>query len=290
MTLLKAIILGIIAGISDFLPVSLSGHVTLFSKIMGASESLDVMLLVYLHIGTLIAVFIVFFNPVSKTFGEFIGIFCDLFVNAKVFFAGPARGEEKRYRKIIRNRYRKLCALVLAALVPTIVIGLFAIRLADSLIGNLLGSGIGLLITALLLLVASFSGNYYKGPQEARYFDAVIIGAFQGFSAIPGISRFGMTTSSSYLSNFSVKLTLLFSFLISIPAVVGAFFHEGIRAKSFVPAAGLQNGLIAMAAAAVVGYFVLKAIKKFATAGYSRYFAAYCCAIGLISIILYYVL
>ena len=290
MTLIKSIILGIIAGITDFLPVSLSGHVTLFSKIMGTAGTVDIMFIIYLHIGTMIAVIIVFFNPISRAFSEFIGIICDIIVNAKVFFTGPSRGEERRYRRIVRNRYRKLDIMVIAALIPTIVIGLFAIRLSHSLIGNLLGSGIGLLVTALLLLVASFSGNYYKGPQEARYFDSIIIGAFQGFSAIPGISRFGMTVSSSYLSSFSIKLTLLFSFLLSIPTIIGAFFYEGITAKSFVPAAGVTNGLIAMAVAAVVGYFVLKALKRLACARYSRYFAAYCCAIGLVSIIMYYVI
>lgn len=290
MTLIKSIILGIIAGITDFLPVSLSGHTSLFSNIMGVSGSVDIMFIIYLHIGTLISVIIVYFKPISRAFGEFIGIFCDAFVNAKVMLTGPKKGEEKRYRRIIRNRYRKLCCMVLAALVPTIIIGIFAIRLSEGLIGNLLGSGIGLLVTALLLLVSSFSVNYYKGPTEAKYFDAVLIGAFQGFSAIPGISRFGMTTSSSYLSGFTVKLTLLFSFLLSIPTVLGAFFYEGIRTKSFIPAAGIQNGLVAMAVSAVIGYFVLKAVKNFTTARYSRYFAAYCCAIGLVSIILYYVL
>ncbi|MBR3397778.1 MAG: undecaprenyl-diphosphate phosphatase [Lachnospiraceae bacterium] len=290
MTLLQSIILGIIAGITDFLPVSLSGHITLFSNIMGAAGSVDMMFIIYLHIGTLISIIIVYFKPISRAFGEFLGIFGDMIVNAKVMFAGPKRGEEKRYRRISRNRYRKLCLLVLAALVPTVVIGVFAMRLSEGLIGNLLGSGIGLLITALLMLVASFSGQLYKGPQEARVFDGVIIGAFQGFSAIPGISRFGMTVSSSYLSAFSVKLTLLFSFLLAIPTVLGSFFYEGITKKTFVPAAGMTSALIAMAAAAVVGYFVLSAVKKFASARNSRYFSAYCCAIGLVSVILYYVL
>lgn len=290
MTLLQSIILGIIAGITDFLPVSLSGHITLFSNIMGATESVDMMFIIFLHIGTLISIIIVFFRPLSRAFDEFIGIFCDIFVNAKVRFAGPKRGEEKRYRRIVRNRYRRLCMMMLAALVPTVIIGIFAMRLSDNLIGNLLGSGIGLLITALLMLVASFSGNLYKGPQEIRTFDAVIIGAFQGFSSIPGISRFGMTVSSSYLSGFTTKLTLLFSFMLAIPTVLGSFFYEGITSKTFVPAAGVPAGLIGMAVSAVVGYFVLKTLKWLISVKYARYFAAYSCAAGLISIILYYVL
>lgn len=287
MTIIKAIIIGLVAGITDFLPVSTTGHITLFGNIMGIQGDIDLMLIIALHLGTLISILLVYFRPVVRCFLEFIGIIADLITNIRVLFSG--RSGEKVYRKIVTNSYRKLVVLVLIALIPTIVIGCFVVTLTESLACNILASGIGLMVTALLLLVASFTGRLYKGPHEAKVFDAVLIGAFQGFSGFTGISRLGMSTSSAYLSGFTTKLALLFSFILAIPTVIGAFAYEAIRNGSAVPAVGIGFTLIAMMTAAIVGYFALVFLRRFLSSRFTRYFAAYCFVIGIVSIVIYLV-
>ena len=287
MTLLQSIILGIIAGITDFLPVSLSGHITLFSNIMGAAGSVDMMFIIYLHIGTLISIIIVYFKPISRAFGEFLGIFGDMIVNAKVMFAGPKRGEEKRYRRISRNRYRKLCLLVLAALVPTVVIGVFAMRLSEGLIGNLLGSGIGLLITALLMLVASFFGQLYKGPQEARVFDGVIIGAFQGFSAIPGISRTGIVYTAGVAGGLQRDFAAKYTIMLSVPVMFAANIVRLVdAARESFSLSDIPPCLVGMAAAIGAGILSIRVFRAMAAKGKFRTVGHYCCVAGVLSVIL----
>ena len=286
MSYIKALILGLIAGITDIFPVSATGHVTLFSNIMKNEGEIDLLFLIALHIGTMIAVIITYRQAFSRCFYEFFSLIGDLVFNIKMLFTG----KNDQRRKLIINTYRKIVALALIAMIPTVVIGFFVAILSETLVGNLLGSGIGMLVSALLLLVASFAGKPYKTPHAAKYFDSILIGAFQGFSGFPGISRVGMTTSAAFLSGFSVKLTLLFTYLLSTPAVIGAYVLEIIRTKSFISSVGIGYTLIAMLGSAVAGFFALKFAKNFITPKHSKYYAAYCLAIGAVSMIIYLVI
>ena len=287
MNAIKALLLGIIAGITDFLPVSSSGHITLFSNILGVEGEIDLMFIIAIHIGTMIAVILVYIKPFKRVLKEFAGLCADLSYNIKVAFSHSSG--DRRYKKAVRNQYRKLTVMILIALIPTAVIGILVTTLSESLVGNLLGSGIGLMVSALLLLVASFAGNTYKTPHEAKYVDAVLVGAFQGFSGFPGISRMGMTCSSGMLSGFSLKFTLMFTFLLEIPTVIGAFIVEAIRMRGVVSSVGFLYSFIALIAAAAVGYFVLSLVKKIFSNASSRIFAVYCFVIGIISIVIYIV-
>lgn len=288
MTVIKALILGIIAGITDFLPVSATGHVTLFANIMGVEGDIDLIFMIAIHIGTLISVFLVFYKPILRVLYEFFGLIGDIIANTKLKFS-HTRNKEKKHRRLIKNKYRKLAALVCVAMIPSIIIGFFVASLSETLIGNLLGSGIGLFVTALLLLVSSFSGELTRGPKEAKYTDAIFIGAFQGFAGFPGVSRLGMTTSSAFLSGFAPKFALMVSFVLSIPTVLGAFVFEAIRANGVVSNAGLLPTFIAMIAAAIVGYVALRFLKNLIQPAFARIFAIYTCVVGIISVIIYLV-
>ena len=286
MSIVKALIIGIIAGITDFLPVSASGHVTLIGNIMGLKGEIDLMFVIALHLGTLISVLLVFFEPISKALAECFGIFSDVLYNIRTAFSRSSR-REKTYAKIVTGQYRKLVCLIIVALIPTIVFGVLSTMLSEALFGNLLATGIGLLVSALLLLVASFSGQLVKTPREAKYTDAVLIGAFQGFAGIPGVSRLAMTSSSAFLSGFRPKFTLMFSFILYIPTVIGCFIFEAIRTKSVFSGVGAGYTVIAMFTAAIVGYFVLTFLRGLIQPRFSRFFAVYCFAVGLVSIIIY---
>ena len=286
MNFVKALILGLIAGVTDIFPVSATGNVTLFSNIMKIEGEIDLLFLIALHIGTMIAVIITYRQAFSRCFYEFFSLIGDVVFNIKMLFTS----KNDQHRKLITNTYRKIVALALVSMIPTVVIGFFVAILSETLVGNLLGSGIGMLVSALLLLVASFAGKPYKTPHAAKYFDAVLIGAFQGFSGFPGISRTGVTSSAAFLSGFSVKLTLLFTYLLSAPAVIGAYVLEAIRMKSFISSAGITCTLLAMLASAVAGFVALKFVKALITPKHSKYYAAYCLAIGAVSMIIYLVI
>ena len=286
MNFIKALILGLVAGVTDIFPVSATGHVTLFSNIFKIEGEIDLLFLIALHIGTMIAVILSYRQAFSRCFYELFTLIGDLIFNVKMLFTGKI----DQSRKVITNTYRKIVALALVSMVPTLIIGFFVAVLSETLVGNLLGSGIGMLVSALLLLVASFAGKPYKTPHAAKYIDAVLIGAFQGFSGFPGISRTGVTSSAAFLSGFSVKLTLLFTYLLSAPAVIGAYVLEAIRMKSFISSAGVAYTLLAMLASAVAGFFALRFVKTFITPKHSKYYAAYCLAIGAVSMIIYLVI
>ncbi len=286
MSVIKAIILGLVAGVTDFLPVSSSGHLALFANILGVEGEIDFLFIVAVHIGTMIAVILAYFSQISKTLFEIIGFFKDIAANIRTLFS---KSPDKAYRRLVTGSYRKLAVMVLIALIPTAILGFFVMALSESLSGNLMASGVGLMITALILLVASFSGRSYKGPHEAKYVDAVLIGAFQGFSVFPGVSRIALTVSSAKLNGFTSKFALLFSFILFIPSVIGSFIVESIRSGSIVSNVGVGYTLIAIVVAAVVGYFILRILKKLLSNTFSKFFALYCFIIGLVSIIYYIV-
>lgn len=287
MTVIKALILGIVAGVTDFLPVSASGHITIVSNIMGVEGEIDLLFIIAVHLGTLLSVLLVYYMSAYRCLTETFAIIGDILTNLLEFFSRT--GREKKYRRIITNHYRKLSVMILIALIPTIVIGILVTGLSENLIGNALGAGIGFFVSALLLLVASFAGRAFKGPHEAKYFDAFLVGAFQGFAGFPGISRLGMTVSSSFLSGFTSKLAILFSLMLSIPTVLGAFVFEAIRMKSAISTVGAGFTVISMFTATIVGYAVLMLLRRLVSQRYARVFSIYCLVAGVVSVIIYLV-
>ena len=287
MSILQAILLGAVQGVTEFFPVSSSGHLTLISNLMGIEGSTNLMFVIMLHIGTLLAVIAVFYRDILRLGKEFAGIFADLLCTLTLWVSSRRSPENVRYRKIVSNNYRKFALMLLISMIPTAIIGYLICPLSEAVNGNLLASGMGLMITALLLLVSSFMLSTNKGPREVKYVDAFLIGAFQGFSGFPGISRLGMTVSSGYLSGFSGKFVLKYSYVLCVPTILGAIILEGSRAHTSNVVIGVLPCLAGMAAAAVVGFFVIRLAVKLISKRGNRIFAAYCMLIGIISVVGY---
>jgi undecaprenyl-diphosphatase len=287
MSVLQAILLGAVQGVTEFFPVSSSGHLTLVSNLLGVEGSASLMFMIMLHVGTLIAVVAVFYRDILRLASELVRMLLDLVENLRLYLAGRKSGKEIRYRKIVSGNYRKFALLLLVSMIPTCVIALLICPLTEALTGNLLASGMGLMITALLLLVASFVLGSDKGPMKARYSDAVLIGAFQGFSAFPGISRLGMTAASGYLNGFSRKFVIKYAFVLSVPVILGAMILEGRRANFYLGSTGILPCIAAMVTAAVVGYFTIKAAIRLISRKRLRGFAGYCIVMGILSVIGY---
>lgn len=120
MNVLQAALLGLVQGVTEFFPVSSTGHLTLVGKLLGAEGATSLMFMIMLHLGTLVAVLSVFYKDILRIIAETIGILADAVTNLKIYIAEHKQPEGRRYIKILSNGYRKFTALILISLIPTI--------------------------------------------------------------------------------------------------------------------------------------------------------------------------
>ena len=287
MNILQAALLGLVQGVTEFFPISSSGHLALIGNLLGAEGTTNLLFVVMLHMGTLLSILTVFYKDILRILFEVAGMIRDLFFNLKLHFSNPMREGHIPYRKILGGSYRKFTALLLVSLIPTVLVACLVSPIVEMLTGNLLASGLGLFITALLLFVSSFIMVSDRGPKEAKFLDAFVIGAFQGFGAFPGNSRLAMTLSSGFLSGFTRKFTIKYAFLLAVPTIIGAMLFEGSRSHAMDVAVGVLPCLTGMAVSAVVGFFMIRLALKVLSRKRNRFFALYCLIIGIISIVGY---
>ena len=261
MSILQAIFLGIVQGLTEFLPVSSSGHLAILQNVFhidtGSTVTFDVML----HVGTLLVVFLVYWKDICKLIVEALRMLADIFSNLKTLFSRNNTGEPKKYRRIIRTNYRKFVLLILVSTIPTGLMGYFGRKLIEDASGTLLVPGICLLITAVLLLLSDQVDNCWKIPKDVSWGEGVLVGIAQGFATLPGLSRSGSTIAACTFCGFERRFAVKYSFILSIPAILGAAVLElGDMASEGVSASMMGNYLAGMAAAAICGYFAIRTI------------------------------
>ena len=290
MSVIHAIILGIIQGITEFLPVSSFGHLCAVQDLLGGSRGSGVLFEVMLHLGTMIALIFVFRKDIKKIGIELIGMFLDLIGNANIFLYNRRTGKNLTYAKIVSGTYRKLTALIFVSTIPTILIGYQCKRLVVRSASSHMFSGIGILLTGVILLVVDYSNiNGNKGTREANFGDAMWMGICQGISVLPGLSRFGLTISAGLFCGLSRKFAVKYS-LLSIPAVIGAFFVEAgeFTAVSMTVGKGFTY-ILGMIVAGVTGYLVIRFMLKLSNQVRLRYFAFYSFAAGILILAVNYI-
>lgn len=285
MTLFQAIIMGLVQGITEFLPVSSSGHLVIISQLLHMNSDTGIIFDIMLHVGTLIAVFAAFWSDIKRLFIEIFRIFRDVFLNIKIFFYNKKENDAKRYHKILQNNYRKLVILIMISSIPTAIIGLLLRSLVISASTSLLAAGSGLLITAVLLFVVDYNQNGMKIPMDVTYADAMIIGICQGLAVFPGISRSAITITACLLCGFQKKFSVRYSFIMSIPAIIGAAVLELVKVSKadIIWMEGLY-GIIGMVIAAGVGFICIKMMLVLVQKRKFKFFAMYCAAIGIVAI------
>lgn len=226
MTILQAIFLGIIQGLTEFLPVSSSGHLAIAQNIFeidtGGSMLFDIML----HVGTLAAVFVAYRKDIVRMIREAICICIDIGANTKIWISNRKNDEALRYKRIIHNNYRKFVVLILVSTIPTGVIGYAAKNLVEAASATLIVPGVCLLLTGVLLVVADFTEDGKKIPRDVSYTNGFFIGIAQGISTLPGLSRSGTTITACLVSGFDKRFAVKYSFLMAVPAVLGASVLE----------------------------------------------------------------
>ncbi len=290
MSLLEAILMGVIQGVTEFLPVSSSGHLALF-QIAFKLDEVGLLFDCLLHLGTLIAVFVVYRRDIWKMICEGFAIIGDFFANIGTAFLRLAGHKDKRYRRVIRNGYRKFVMLVIVSTIPTGIIGIAASDLIEFASTILLVPGICLIATSILLFIADRCREGTKTPKQVSYTNALIIGICQGMATLPGLSRSGTTITACLLSGFDRRFAVKYSFIMSIPAILGSLVLQLFDIKSLN--IGTQQWLYYLAGtavAAVVGYICIKIMLYIVKEKKYTIFSIYCLIVGIISIGAYFII
>lgn len=269
----EAILLGIIQGLTEFLPVSSSGHLVLFQRLFGLEEA-ELFFDVCVHLGTLLAVIVVFRQ-------EIINILLALMR----FLASS--GSKKTFRqKIESDPNLKLALLIVIGSIPTAVLGFLFRGIADRLFASAFIAGLMLMVTGLLLWITRWTPTRLEqaGADRLTPQNALIIGVVQGLAIIPGISRSGSTISIGLLLGISRETAARYSFLLSIPAIIGAgllSLKEGLSQTDLA----IQISLLGAVTAALVGYGALKTLLHVVKKGRLHLFAPYCWLAGILAIV-----
>lgn len=281
----KALILGLVQGLAEFLPISSSGHLIIIKQVLGVDLGSGGMFFdVMLHFGTLIAIFIAFWKDIKRLIIDGIHIVIDIFANIIIFFVKIIH-RDKEYRYVIKTSYRKFVMLIIISTIPTAIIGLLMSDIVEMANDMIIVPGVCLFITAIFLFIADFVDVEEKTPKEASYISAGMIGIAQGLATMPGISRSGTTITACLLCGFDKKFAVKYSFIMSIPAVLGAVVLE---LKDFTPdiivREDIPGCIIATVVAAVVGYFSICFMMSLVRGKKYKYFAIYCIILGGIAV------
>ena len=290
MSLIEALLLGLVQGLTEFLPVSSSGHLAILKNLLQIKET-GIIFSVLLHTGTLAVLLAAFRQDVKKLLLEGCKTIYDFAGNFKIYFKNRHEQEAIRYKKLISNNYRKLFLLLLVSTLPTAVEGILLEDLVLQAESNLLAPAIGLFITGIFLLVIDFFPAGKKIPKDVGYGTAFFIGIFQGIAVFPGISRLGITLAVCLMCGFNRKFAIKYAFLTAIPAVLGVAFWELIQ----VPGSGISAGtfgiyLAAAVVAGITGYFCIRLMLRLIRKKKFSFFAGYCFLLGTAAAVCNFVL
>ena len=288
MTLIQSVFLGIVQGVTEFLPVSSSGHLAILRNLFGIQTDGGLLFDVMLHLGTVIAICAVFCKDILRMAGETARMISDICKNSSIFIHNKKEKDAVRYKRILHNNYRRFVVMVLCATIPTAVIGYTARDLVNMAYDSLLMPGIGLIMTAVLLIIADASESGKKIPKDISFTSAFMIGIAQGISTLPGLSRSGATIAASLISGYDRRFAVKYSFIMAIPAILGAVILELAQpGSSNVSLTQFFIYLIGAAVAGVVGFFCIKKMLKIVRRKKFSGFAIYCLIVGSVSIIAY---
>ena len=260
MSILQSIFLGIVQGITEFVPISSSGHLVLFQSLFGMKEP-PIFFDVMLHLGTLLSVVIYFRMDIWKI--------------AQALGAVLRKGHKN-------SPQLKLFLLIVLATIPTGLMGIVLKDWFESFFSRPQMVGMMLLVTGLVLWLTQWIRRKGRPLERMRWIDSILIGIAQGLAIIPGISRSGSTISTGLFCGLDRELSARFSFLLSIPAILGAAVLEFRKMDGIQE---LWTMLIGTAVAFGVGILSLMFLMRIIKAGKFSNFSYYCWSLGIIMII-----
>lgn len=253
MDILQGIILGIVQGLTEFLPVSSSGHLILFKKLFGIDqEQFGLTFDIALHFATLIAVFVVFWPDIVA---------------------------------ILKKPVQKLTGLLIIATIPAVFVGLFLDDYIEEISQSGGFLGFAFLFTAALMFFSQKIPSKSKNLDMMKYSDAAVIGLMQGVAVMPGISRSGSTTSAGLIMGVEKAASMRFAFLMSIPVILGSAVL-GVKDIATNPEPiNWAPVLAGMLAAGVSGYFAVRFMLNFFKKRSLNIFSVYVAVLGILILI-----
>ncbi len=274
MSILDAIIQGIVQGLTEFLPVSSSGHLSLVQHFTGTAGESSLLFSLFLHVGTILAVVVAFRKTLWALIKEFCVMIKDIFTGKFSF-----KGAQPKRRMIF---------LLVVATLPMCVFyfarDFFGQFSTDE---DIVVEGICFLITSVLLFMACAKKDGKKTAANMRYRDAVAIGVMQGVAALPGVSRSGSTISTGVLCGLNREFAVSFSFIMGLPVILAASLVE---AKDAVGAGTMSIDpvviLVGVVVSAVVGYLAIALVRWFMKSNHFKLFAYYTLILGLFTVVI----
>lgn len=274
MTIWNAIILGLVQGIAEFLPISSSGHLSVLQNLfhMSTAEDGHMFFDVLLHLGTLISICIVYWRDIVAMFRESIQ-----------FLRSAGKPAADRPQQLPAAR---MVLMIIVATLPLFVI-LPINDYVEQLYYHTFFIGIAFALTGCLLFVSDRMPAGKRTEKNMRIKDALIIGVCQAIATIPGLSRSGTTITAGMATGLNRNFAVKFSFMMSLPAVLGANILSLTKAvKAGIDVSLLPAYLIGMVVAMISGVFAIGLVKRITSKGRFGNFAYYCWGVGALTIIL----
>lgn len=281
--LLKAILLGLIQGIFEFLPVSSSGHVMLVYTLLQVKTASPAAFLSAAHLGSLIAVLFYFKKDVLHVVSELLQLPGRLKKNMDTYIEQLKHGIREPYHPLFTNNYGKIAMLCTVGNLPTAVLGIYLRHVVDETADNVLVVGMGFLITAILLLVASVMPVGRKTPQDLTLWQMLLVGVCQGLAVFPGVSRFAVVMCMLMILGQTKKGSVICAMLMQIPVLFGAFIYtvSGLFAG--------ESGLAVVGAAclcavlsAFLGCLLIRMMLTYVHKHKMLIFAVYCVVLAVV--------
>ena len=271
MTYLSSFLLGLVQGLAEFLPISSSGHLSIAQNLLGLNTEIPEFFDVLLHLGTLVAVFVAYWRDICDMVAELIHGVGDLVHGTTPRQVPPAR---------------RLILLIIVGTLPLFIL-LPIHKQVQALSNNMVFIGAALVVTGFLLFACDLVRKGKKTERTATIADVLVVGLGQAIATMPGISRSGMTITTGCFMGFERKFAVRFSFLLSIPAVLGANILSLKDARDTgLIWAEVPMYVVGVITAAVVGYACIRLLRLVAEKGRFGAFAYYCWAVGLLTLLL----
>lgn len=267
MELIKAIILGLVQGLSEFLPISSSGHLVIFAEILNFHEE-GIAFEVFVHFGTLLSVLLAFRKEISKMIIAPYAIWLN-------------KSTDHELKEFLNWDY-----YVIVATIPAVIVGFSLKDPIEGLFSNILLVFFTLMMTAILMMTAQFLKFRNKNLSYGRSF---LIGIAQAFAILPGISRSGSTIFMGMSLGIEREKVARFSFIMSIPAVFGATILKLKDLMDTPPASSeILNLIVGTIVAFVSGYFAIIWLLDIVKKGKLQIFGYYCLVVSILGLLWYF--
>lgn len=274
MTIFDSIILGIIQGLTEFLPISSTGHLTISGKLMNlisiSNPEKWTAFVAVIQLGTLAAILIYFWKDLGNIFIDF---FKDNIFHRKTYS--------------VQSENSKMGWNIIIGSIPVVIIGLgFKDVIEGVLTKNLFVIAGSLIVLALILAVAEKFGKFTRNLKDITWKDALVVGIAQSFALIPGSSRSGTTITAGLFLGFERETAARFSFLLSVPAIFGSGILQFYQALEYLDTSGLITLLVATVFSAISGYLTIEFLLRYLRKNTTFIFVYYRIVLGIVIYVL----